>query len=484
MSPVDGFVLLLVGAAAAASVLLLVRAQTVLMGWTLLFVFNVASASLSAFVFGRLSGLDETWITQNHIVVLEYSAWALVAMVLALWFAWKPLIPKRGRRSTSVQHRLRVPLWVNPTFIYSSLMLGLAGALASSIVGRTPTLSTIVAAFSGWSKIAVILAAIYWRTHRRATPLVVSLCVFSPLALFSSVVSGFSPVSTDLVIPLVLVLAAYGRVSAFSFLKIGVAGVLLAQLMFAWMISRVPLRKGELLEFSVTVRVQKLLTSLSENFSWSNLTAYSTQSLLLERIDMSDLLAQQAAYQPSIEPFQYGGTLVDGAVALVPRFLWPGKPSIAGGSKFVSRFTGRRRGEADDTSVGVPVQFELFANGGALWVAGGLFLLTYLCARIELLIMAEKVSLRVLLTGIMTLMSFGTGIQQIMLVLASTLGGAGAIYLGAVLIERLAPTFHMRLMGVSRRASPGPGRGSMTRRDLAQLRRPLLDGGGIASESS
>lgn len=103
--------------------------------------------------------------------------------------------------------------------------------------------------------------------------------------------------------------------------------------------------------------------------------------------------------------------------------------------------------ETDETSIGVPLQMELYANGGPLWVIGGLFFFAYACARLERMVITENRPLHVLLASIMALMAFGGGIQQIMLVLASTLAGAGAIFALARFIENSAPKLHRRLLG-------------------------------------
>jgi len=327
-------------------------------------------------------------------------------------------------------------------------------------------LGTLVASLAGWVKLSVLVAAIHWQLRRGLKPLIITLSIYVPMALVSSVMSGFSPVSTNLVIPVVLVAAGFNRVNSISFIKIGAAVIVLANLMFAWMASRGEIRKGHLDQYSVPDRVAILLGLLKANLSFANLNAFSTQTLLFERIDMSELLARQVEFQPDVQPYRYGGTLVDGMYALVPRLLWPSKPRVAGGSEFVSRYTGIVRQETDETSIGVPVQLELYANGGPLWVFGGFFLLALACARVERLVLFESPRLTVLLPSMMALMAFGEGIQQIMLVSASVGLGAGGLYLLAGFIEKSAAPYCRRLVGAqtSRAASPairsGPARGA------------------------
>lgn len=451
------FLLLQIGFGVGLLVLLLIRNQTVLMGWTLLFIFNTTSASLAAFVFGRLFGLEEGWITSSHLEVFRYSAWAFLAAVLGAWLAWRPL-RRRGVEFRVLPGRQGELLaWVNPTFIYSSLALGALASMVYPIVARVPTLGTLAAILGSWLKLGVILAAVHWQLRRGIRPLAIALLLYLPMALAYSVTSGFSPVSTDLIIPLVLVNAAFKRVGGLSFLKIAAAALVLANLMFAWMASRGEIRKGELERYSVPTRIELLLTSMRENLRWSNLDAFSTQTLLFERIDMSEILASQVAFQPAVQPYRFGGTIVDGMFALVPRFLWPNKPRVAGGSEFVARYTGMVRLEEDETSIGVPVQLEIYANGGPTWVVLGFLALTWTCARIERRIFFEAPPLKLLLPSLMVLMAFGEGIQQIMLVLASVGLGAGSLYLAAGFIEKSAPRFHERLIG-STLPSTSPGR--------------------------
>lgn len=454
------FLLVQIAAGVAFLVLLLLRNQTVLMGWTLLFLFNTTSASLAAFVFGRLFSLDEGWITSSHLEVFQYSAWAFLFAGLGVWLAWRPL-RRRGAEFRAHPARQRVLLnWVNPTFIYSSLVLGAVASMLYPSVARVPTLGTLVAILGGWLKLGVILAAVHWQLRRGVRPLALALLLYLPMALAYSVTSGFSPVSTDLVIPLVLVTAGFKRVGGLFFLKIAGSALVLANLMFAWMASRGEIRKGDLERYSIPTRIELLLASMSENLKWSNLDALSTQTLLFERIDMSEILASQVAFQPELQPYRYGGTIVDGLFALVPRFLWANKPRVAGGSEFVARYTGMFRVDQDETSIGVPVQLEIYANGGPLWVVLGFFALAWTCARIERRVLFESPPLKLLLPSLMVLMAFGEGIQQIMLVIASVGLGAGSLYLAAGVIERSAPGYHSRLIGAHVASAPPAKKGS------------------------
>jgi hypothetical protein len=68
-------------------------------------------------------------------------------------------------------------------------------------------------------------------------------------------------------------------------------------------------------------------------------------------------------------PFGQGTTLVDAALAMIPRALWPEKNVAAGSGDLVSHYTGMQFGE--DTSVGIGGVMEFYVNFGAPGVLVG-----------------------------------------------------------------------------------------------------------------
>jgi hypothetical protein len=71
--------------------------------------------------------------------------------------------------------------------------------------------------------------------------------------------------------------------------------------------------------------------------------------------------------------FANGATLVDAAVGLVPRALWPDKPTTAGSGDLVSTYTGFKF--AEGTSVGIGQVMEFYVNFGTLGVIAGFFVI-------------------------------------------------------------------------------------------------------------
>jgi len=428
--------------AAAGLVFLLVRKQTAYIGISLLFIFSVASASLSAFVFGRLFGLREQWITTYHEQVFAYSGWMLLGMVAAMWLAWLP----RKRRAAPVNPgKIREESfpWLTPNFIYFTIGLcGVATLLLPLVLHQVATVGTAVNLLASWLKLGAILAIVLFRKHGSLKQLLIAFLLFVPAALINALRSGFTPFSLDVLIPIILVMAFFDRVTAWSFLKCFVLVFPCMYLMFAWMASRNVIRSGDLDQLPISERASRFADVFVYELQHIEVTPYDIQNLLFERIDMSDLLAQEVGFEDSPsgeDQFRYGGTYADGAYALIPRALWTDKPMVAGYADFVSAYTGSYR--SDTTAVGVPEQFELYANGGPPFVIVGMFILTYLCARLERFIAVSRRPLHILMPSIMFLMPFANGIEQLMLVLATAVAGAASSFLVARAVELFYPKF-------------------------------------------
>jgi hypothetical protein len=126
---------------------------------------------------------------------------------------------------------------------------------------------------------------------------------------------------------------------------------------------------------------------LQKEWSWFNV-GESKQLYHIEcRLNQNYLVgAARVQLESNAVAYADGETFVNALIALVPRILWPDKPSFAGSGKLVTRFTGITF--AEGTSVGIGHVMELFVNYGETGVLVGyivlgaiLSLLDGLCAR-------------------------------------------------------------------------------------------------------
>ncbi len=162
--------------AAAGLIALLFWKQTAYLGITCLFFFNVTSASLSAFFWGRLFRLREQWITEHHEDVLKYSGWMVLAMVAAMWLAWWPSRRKNKERAAKDG---TFP-WVTERFIYFALVIGTVAAVAAPFVlFAVPTFGTGVSLLASWLKIGLIGSVVLYKKEGKVRPLLIASALLS-----------------------------------------------------------------------------------------------------------------------------------------------------------------------------------------------------------------------------------------------------------------------------------------------------------------
>lgn len=101
-----------------------------------------------------------------------------------------------------------------------------------------------------------------------------------------------------------------------------------------------------------------------------------------ERLNQNALLGASVLFlQQHPDSSGNGRTIWEAAVSLVPRILWPGKPTSAGSGTLVTEFTGIRFGE--DTSVGIGHVMECYVNFGTTGVFFGMILIGTLVGWID-----------------------------------------------------------------------------------------------------
>lgn len=365
----------------------LARYRTALFGLTLLNIFMVGSATLSAFFFATLLNEDPISFTPEHRDVVLYSIIGLLAMIAGVFMGWRPLA-----RGAFGGGRLYVtpPIHINDEVGWVTYWVGVAAIFGIRLVNEIPTISTAVNCLAHLERIGLFILLVNaistgkWRRFLLAA----GFFVFS--SIWGALGSGHTFLRMNALVPIVAILFAS---SGFS-LKLAIPAVLsfflMTPLVMAWMQTRYLIRENRL----DGTMLDQAMAFFKEYFSQIEVPSSTTfVDFLIQRVDQTAFLAAQVRHQPLFEPYAYGETIYSAFYTLIPRFVWQAKPNVAGGSEFVARYTGVLQNVDDITSIGVPYPFELFANGGPIMVVIGLAVIGFASARLELLLLRKPKSL-------------------------------------------------------------------------------------------
>jgi hypothetical protein len=132
-------------------------------------------------------------------------------------------------------------------------------------------------------------------------------------------------------------------------------------------------------------RVDHLL-GIFRNFEWYSSDNPKHREVIDGRLNQNLIVgAAVDRLETGVVGYAYGATLVQIAIGLIPRAVWPDKPAVGGGGTVVQDFAGI--GVTQGTSVGAGQVLEFFVNFGTWGVIGGFLLYGALIGRIDLLIM-------------------------------------------------------------------------------------------------
>jgi hypothetical protein len=175
------------------------------------------------------------------------------------------------------------------------------------------------------------------------------------------------------------------------------------------------------------------LTGTVTSIEWFDPGDVSHLAAIDERLNQNYLVGMAVDLLSRTGAYAHGETLVDGALALVPRVVWPEKAIFAGSGDLVSRFTGLRFREG--TSVGIGTVLELYANFGTVSVMVGFMLLGVLMTALD------AAAHRELVQGRWDRFTFwflaGMSFLQVGGALVEVAGTAGASVVASLAVNRL-----------------------------------------------
>lgn len=422
--------------ALASAGFIFVRYQTVLFGFTFFAFWNIASASLAGFLFDSAFGLGGAWITPIHRYVVFYSSIGVMLFALGAFIAWRPL----GTRNNFLISTITNVRWLNTRFVSMCFVVGAIAQLFYSIAFRIPTVQAAWSAYFEFPKLGILILLLHCQVHRKSILFLVGFLIFVVMGLFQAVLSGHIGAIGTFSLQLLAVGCFWRRVQPRSTVIFCGGILLLTLLMVGWLSSRSIIRSGELNSSGMIGRS----TEFVERFDYVDprtISPHILQDYILLRFDMTSILTAQVYQQPVNVPFALGATVYrDLLAALVPRILWPNKPVKLGGSQFVSHYTGLSWGE--ETSVGLPYQFELYANGGAIAVSLGLLFLGWLTAKLELSLVVGNYSMPKFLAMFIIVNGITAGSQTIVALIMQLISGYIATFVLGRLLQKFDAKWH------------------------------------------
>jgi len=138
---------------------------------------------------------------------------------------------------------------------------------------------------------------------------------------------------------------------------------------------------------SLIDRVDRVV-DVFNNFEWLDLSNAKQRHQIEIRLNQNLLVGGAVAMLESgRKPYAFGASISNVIVDLIPRALWPDKPTVGGGGSLVTEYTGIRFPR--DTSVGAGQVFEFYVNFGTWGVITGFLIYGWLLASMELTIISS-----------------------------------------------------------------------------------------------
>jgi hypothetical protein len=255
----------------------------------------------------------------------------------------------------------------------------LGAAVAFYLLARVPALQlpTLTALLAtGQSLLVAALCLSVWTAWRKGRSGVAAgwLAVTLLLPLVTIVSSGFMGQGALGALTVFVFAGSLGRPRVSRLLLAGLIAYVGLSFYVGYMRDRTEIREAVWGGRSLEARLQQMADTVSR-FEWFDpadpLHVWAVNSRLNQNVFVG--IARDRLRYEQGEGYAWGATLVDAALALVPRALWPEKPVTAGSGDLVSRYTGIRF--AEGTSVGIGQVLEFYVNFGPAGVAGGFLVL-------------------------------------------------------------------------------------------------------------
>ncbi|ROZ66355.1 oligosaccharide repeat unit polymerase [Ramlibacter sp. WS9] len=274
-----------------------------------------------------------------------------------------------------------------PLHRIAMLFLGIGLAVQLVVIPFVGQIASLTALTSGLATLSVAGAclglhdAFMKKNNRRLIFWLAVAATFPVITLTSAAFLGFGTYS--LVVVVAFGLMNIPRRTLYIAAVLAVPVVYLGMSLYVtYMRDRTDLREmiwmGDAGIASKMDRVTKLVT----DFELLDIENNDHLVAIDQRLNQNHLVGSAVGYmKDGLRDFTHGESVLLAFVALVPRALWPDKPTFGGSGNMVAEFTGLTFSEG--TSVGVGQVLEFYINFGAWGVAFGFLLLGVLIRQFD-----------------------------------------------------------------------------------------------------
>jgi hypothetical protein len=296
----------------------------------------------------------EAGLEQSTYGVIAFAFGSLVLTPFLLNFG---ILPRA--RACAIDRRLPLAFVGIGAASYALLSLG---------VGAIPSATAIVS--TGQQLVVVGLALCCWLAWRNRAKgqLTLWLVVTALLPFITILTRGFIGYGAVAALTVLIFISGFVRPRALVVVAAMIVGYVGLSVFVTYMRDRGEIRDTVWGGQPMQARLSQLEKTIAD-FEWFDISKREHLAQVDGRLNQSFLAGLAVSRLSDSGGYVHGDTFWDAMIAIVPRALWPEKPTEAGSGNMVSEYTGLKF--VAGTSVGIGHVMEFYVNFGTLGVIFG-----------------------------------------------------------------------------------------------------------------
>jgi hypothetical protein len=253
-------------------------------------------------------------------------------------------------------------------YLFGGICYFFLGSLAS-----IPSVGAFVASLSYLLVTGACLRLWVVRQQRNGVKFWLSIALLPLLPLITIVKGGFIGFGTYWLIAIACFAFAQSKRSFLQFLIAPFVVFLGLSVFVNYMASRNEIRAAVWVQQSGIGDRLERVGKIFQNFEWFDADNAKHREVVDGRLNQNLLVGSAVdRLRSGMVDYGRGATLVEMAIGLIPRALWPEKPQVGGGGTVVQDFAGVR--SVEGTSIGAGQVLEFYINFGVWGEVGGFFI--------------------------------------------------------------------------------------------------------------